>query len=109
MPFSSVDRWRCYAANQGHPEAQFSIGRSYQHGDHQFSDETTERDPISAYMWVALVEPSSDLLNPAIYREILATSMSPTQITEAERLEAERKPVPADCDVPLAVNRAPSP
>ena len=92
-------RWRCYAANQGHPEAQFSIGRSYQHGDPQFGDGTTERDPISAYMWLALAEPSSTLLNPAIYREILAKSMSPTQTTEAERLVAEWKLDPAECEM----------
>ena len=72
-------RWRCYAANRGHPDAQFSIGRSYQHGD-----ETTERDPKLAYMWLALAEVSSDRSLRSVYREALAKSMSPDQVAEAE-------------------------
>ncbi len=76
---------------------QFSIGRSYHQGD-----ETTERDPILAYMWFALSEASSDRLLRSAYREALAKSMSPTQIAEAERLVAEWKPDPRACEVETA-------
>ena len=90
-------RWRCYAANQGYPEAQFSIGRSYQYGD-----ETTERDPILAHMWLALAEASTVRSVRSAYSEALVKSMSPTQIAEAERLVAEWKPDPSACEVEAA-------
>ena len=90
-------RWRCYAANQGHPEAQFSVGGSYQYGD-----ETTERDPILAHMWLALAEASTVRSVRSAYSEALVKSMSPTQIAEAERLVAEWKPDPSACEVEAA-------
>ncbi len=90
-------RWRCFAAHQGHPEAQFGIGRSYQYGD-----ETTERDPILAHMWLALAEASTVRSVRSAYSEALVKSMSPTQIAEAERLVAEWKPDPSACEVEAA-------
>ncbi len=95
-------RWRCIAAHHGHPDAQFSLGRSYQYGD-----ETVQLAPILAYMWLALSEANTDRAIRSVYREALASvyrealakGMTREQIAEAEGLVVEWKPNPAECEM----------
>ena len=78
-------KWTLKAANQGDNASQFSLGYYYEYG------KGVAKNPIEAYKWYNL---SSVFLGKVASdsRDTLAASMTPDQITEAQRLSSEFKP-----------------
>ncbi len=85
-------KWFCLAVNQGHADAQFSLGVRK-----EFGFESYERDYAEAYMWYSLALSQGNEW-AAENRHRLANKMTPEQMAEAERLVAEWTPNPAECE-----------
>lgn len=90
------EKWKCLAANSGHPESQYGRGVSYSLGS-----VTGNPDYVFAYMWYALAASSGHTL-AAKFRDIRAEEMAPEEIAEAERLVAEWQPNPTECELNTA-------
>jgi hypothetical protein len=54
---------------------------------------------VRAYVWYTPFLEAEDIPEVAGQRERLSKNMTPDQIAEAERLVAECKPNPAECDI----------
>jgi TPR repeat protein len=78
--------WFCLAANQGHPDAQFQLGRLYKSGE----DPVTQ-DRVQAFKWYTLAAGNGQRL-AAMDKSALVRDMTPEQIAEAERLVARWEP-----------------
>jgi TPR repeat protein len=89
-PDPQWERWLCLAAHGGNAEAQHRLGKHYRHGGGGVN-----ADAVTAYLWLSLAESPHE-------RAIVANSMTPDQITEAERLLAEWEPNPAECEIETA-------
>ncbi len=78
------------AAEQGHAEAQNNLGFRYANG------EGVPQDDAHAYMWFKLAVsrfPPGEGRDKAVkYRDIVAETMTPAQISEAQKLAREWKP-----------------
>jgi TPR repeat protein len=72
--------WLLMAANQGEPQAQYEVGIGYWKG------RGVKADPIAAYMWFDLCSAEPGFDNAAAYRDEVAKSMSPEQITQAKQM-----------------------
>ncbi|WP_421696105.1 tetratricopeptide repeat protein [Aestuariivirga sp.] len=70
--------WLLMAANQGEPQAQYEVGIGYWKG------RGVKPDPIAAYMWLDLCSGEPGFDNAATYRDQLAKSMTPEQVTQAK-------------------------
>ena len=83
-------KWLRLAANQGLAEAQFGLGVAY------FGGRGVAQDYVLAYMWIYHSEagsPPGKQRDAAIMaRTLVAESMTPAQIAEAQRLAREWKP-----------------
>ena len=81
----------CANAHRGDTRSQYTLAMNLQYGLEHFKP-----DAVEAYKWMALStqglsEPDSEASQTM--KERLASSMTPTQHSEAERLVAEWKPV----------------
>ncbi len=85
-------KWFCLAANQGHPKAQYELGNYYRWGTEPIS-----KDLTTTYVWFSIAG-SHGLSWAHGPRDDVAKEMTPSQITEAERLVAEWEPNPAECE-----------
>ena len=81
----AIKWWMC-AADQNNAEAQFSLGLAY------FLGKGVREDRVRAYMWSSLAA-AQDFQKAADFRDNLAKQMTSQQISEAQRLSAEWKPV----------------
>ena len=72
--------WLLMAANQGEPQAQYEAGIGYWKG------RGVKADPIAAYMWFDLCSAEPGFDNAAAYRDEVAKSMTPEQITQAKQM-----------------------
>jgi TPR repeat protein len=72
--------WLLMAANQGQPQAQYEVGIGYWKG------RGVKPDPIAAYMWLDLCATEPGFDNAAAYRDELAKTMSPEQVTQAKQM-----------------------
>lgn len=89
-------RFICHAANRSHGEAQGLMGHMYQ----RYKDYENPLIPIhkvQAYKWYTLAI-SNGFQQFTDARDQLAVQMTPTKVTEAERLATEWKPNPARCE-----------
>jgi TPR repeat protein len=85
--YAKAMHWWLRAANQGYAEAQFDIGHMY------WFAEGVPKDVIQAYMWATLAAKQNyDRAIKSI--PDIEKSMTPDQITEAQRRAAEWKPTP---------------
>ena len=75
-------KWYRLAAAQGATDAQFNLGVAYASG------QGVAQDYVRALMWLDLSGASGDVVGLK-YRDHLATSMTPQQIAEAEKLARE--------------------
>jgi uncharacterized protein len=78
-------RWYRLAADQGIAAAQFGLGTIYENG------QSVPQNFVLAHMWFNL-SASQGNKAAALNRDELATSMSPAQIAEAQKLAREWKP-----------------
>ena len=78
-------KWYLKAANQGDNTAQFSLGYCYSYG------KGVAKNPVEAYKWYNLASVFLGTMASSS-RDALAASMTPDQITEAQRLSSEFKP-----------------
>ncbi len=75
----------CFAAHQGHTDAQNTLAYWYSVGH-----EPIDQDFVRAYLFYGLAGREGA-------KERMASKLTPDQIAEAERLVAEWEPNPADC------------
>ncbi len=95
-----AEAWKlnCLAANQNHPDAQFSVAMH-----HRWGFDPVEQDVLRAYVWFRLAElngyegQSANQQKP--YSEVLADNMTPSELADGERLVSKWKPNPAECVV----------
>lgn len=87
--------WYRKAAEHGHAAAQYSIGVNLDYGI------GVERDRVQALLWLSLAVARIDPVQDSMLREVavetrrrVAASMTPDQISEAERLARDWKPKP---------------
>jgi hypothetical protein len=91
-------KWLLKAAEQGMTHAQYLLGLRFAEG------RGVTRDNVKAYVWFSLViarPPTGEIddRSAAEWQQIVAaSSMTPAQIAEAERLVRERKPVPSQAE-----------
>jgi uncharacterized protein len=78
-------RWYRLAADQGIAAAQFGLGTIYENG------QSVPQNFVLAHMWFNL-SASQGNKAAALNRDELAISMSPAQITEAQKMAREWKP-----------------
>jgi len=83
-------RWMRLAADQGHVNAQYTLGRRYE------NDPGVPQDYVQAHMWYNLVASRQTVGFPGGFRHTAAEArdrvadlMTPTQITEPQRLATE--------------------
>ncbi len=94
-----AEAWKlnCLAANQNHPDAQFSVAMH-----HRWGFDPVEQDVLRAYVWFRLAElngyegQSANQQKP--YSEVLADNMTPSELADGERLVSKWKPNPAECE-----------
>ena len=80
-------KWYRLAAEQGNAEAQSNLGLMYENG------QGVPQDYVLAHMWVNLAaSQGGETENAVKYRDILARSMTPNQLAEAQKLAREWKP-----------------
>ncbi len=83
-------RWWRKAAEQGHAMAQNNLGTMYYNG------RSVPQDYAQAHMWYDLAAstspPGKDRDQAVKNRDIVATEMTPAQISEAQKLAREWKP-----------------
>ena len=72
--------WLLMAANQGEPQALYEVGIGYWKG------RGVKPDPIAAYMWFDLCSSEPGFDNAAVYRDEVAKSMTPEQVTQAKQM-----------------------
>lgn len=72
--------WLLMAANQGEPQAQYEAAIGYWKG------RGVKADPIAAYMWFDLVSSEPGFDNAITYRDELAKTMTPEQVTQAKQM-----------------------
>jgi TPR repeat protein len=89
--YAEAAKWYRLAAEQGDPEAQYSLGVMYARG------EAGQTDQVQAYMWLNLAAarfPASDTRRRTATdsRELLATKMTPEQLSQAQKLSRDWKP-----------------
>ncbi|MEN8206420.1 MAG: tetratricopeptide repeat protein [Pseudomonadota bacterium] len=72
-------KWYRRAAEQGNDRAQYNLGLMYDGGY------GVPQDYVQAHMWYDI----ADVAVAVSYRDFVAREMTPTQITEAERLARE--------------------
>ena len=75
-------RWYRKAAEQGHIEAQYRLGRAYATG------EGVPEDYVQAYAWISVAASRGDKWAKE-RKEILAKKMTRADIAEAQRLSRE--------------------
>jgi TPR repeat protein len=78
-------QWLCRAADQGHPSAQYEVGRLLQTG------EEIRTNVISAYVWYRLAEENGNTNGGDSAAELLRI-MTEEQAEKAERLISEWRP-----------------
>jgi TPR repeat protein len=79
-------KWWRRAADQNNAEAQYTLGLAY------FLGKGVREDRVMAYMWCNLAA-AQDFQKAAELRDNLAKEMSSQQISDAQKLSAEWKPV----------------
>jgi hypothetical protein len=84
--FEEAIKWFQKAAELGHAEAQYSLGYCYYNG------QGVVQDFVQAYKWLNLASIQGDTSATA-RRDILAATLTPDQITEAQRLSREYQPI----------------
>ena len=83
--YAEAVKWYREAADQGEAAAQVNLGVMYAIG------QGMPQDPVQAHMWFNLAASQGD--EDAVKgRELIAETMTPAQITEAQRLAREWKP-----------------
>ena len=87
-----VWRWNCLAAHQGDRKAQYVVGGYYRSGLAPI-----EADIVEAYKWYGLSALNGSEVHVGA-RNFAAKKMTHSQLTQAERLVAEWKPNPAECE-----------
>ena len=92
---STAYMWVCIAANRDHAEAQERLGKMYRWGY-----EVVEENPVEAYKWSKLAAKNRNGYGAKTIASV-EPKLTPEQIAEANRLVAEFKPDPADCEVQL--------
>ncbi len=80
----------CIAAHQGDAEAQYTLGNNY-----KFGLPGTSPDAARAYLWYSL---AGDFRDAIQVKETEASAMNFSQLAEAERLVANWRPNPNDCE-----------
>ena len=85
-------RWYCRAGHAGHAKAQYRLARYHHAGI------VIKKDTVLAHVWYTLSLEHEDSSEVAGQKELLSRSMNSDEITEANRLVAEWKPNPAECD-----------
>ena len=78
-------RWYRRSAAQGNAQGQFFLGFSYKDG------EGVPNDHVLAYKWFNL-SAAQGHEKAAEFRDKVATEMTPSQISEAQKLSREFKP-----------------
>lgn len=90
--YTEALKWHRRAAEQGHAIGQLHLGGAYANGL------GVAQDYVQAYMWYSLGAtglPSGDMRDFATtMRDLVATALTPDQISEAQRLALEWKPKP---------------
>ena len=88
--YAEAMKWYRKAAEQGHAEAQVNLGIMYQNG------KGVPQDYVQAHMWYNLAASrfplSKDRDEAVKNRDHVAKTMTPAQITEAQKLAREWKP-----------------
>ena len=95
--------WECLAANHSHPSAQEKLAFLYKEGLYG-----VPQDLVRACLWYGLADASASAervyseteegsVRYKTRRELVAEQMTPGQIAETERLVAQWKPNPAEC------------
>ena len=88
--YAEAMRWFRKAAEQGHAGAQIFLGVMYDMG------QSVPQDYVRAHMWYNLAAssfpPGKDRDNAVEHRDIVAATMTPAQMTEAQKLAREWKP-----------------
>ncbi len=87
-------RWRCLAAHQGDHAAQNHVGHYFRVG---FTN--VQQDLVEAYKWYGLAIGNGNERATEL-RHSISGQMTPDQIAEAERLLANWRPNPDECDAP---------
>ena len=85
--YKEAAQWMRKAAEQGHVFAQVTLGSLYAEGVRG----AIEKDYPQALMWFIFAAAQGDI-EAMEFRDNLASRMTPTQITEAQRLVREFKP-----------------
>ena len=75
-------KWYLRSAEQGNLNAQQNLALLYRNGD------GVARDPVSAHMWYSLAAGQGSAF-AGIQRDLLAASMTPEQLAEAQRMAGE--------------------
>ena len=97
--------WVCRAANNGHPEAQSLLGFLYSNDNPDRPTAFIPKDLRKAYLWYSHAA-SNGRSEANAGKARLAESMATAKITEAQRLVAEWKPNPAECETARVVQGA---
>ena len=88
--FATAVKWFRLAAERGHARAQYNLGFSYENGG------GVRQDFVQAHMWFSLAAsrflPGKDRDRAAQGRDMLASLMTPAQISEAQNLAREWRP-----------------
>lgn len=100
LGFAVIWRWRCLAAHQGDHSAQNHVGHYYRVGS-----KPVTKNLVQAYKWYSLAAGNGNE-RAAELREQISAQMTPAQISEAERLSAEWKPNPTECETSLDASNA---
>ncbi len=83
-------KWYRTAAEQGHAKAQYNLGLMYVGGL------CVPQDYVQAHVWINLavsnLPPGKDRDKAVEHRDIVAATMTPAQMTEAQKLAREWKP-----------------
>ena len=83
--YAAAVKWYRMAAEQGYASAQTNLGAMYANG------QGVPRDNVLAYMWSNLAAATGSA-NAAKTRDLVARRMTPSDISEAQRLSREWKP-----------------
>lgn len=84
--------FRCLAANQGQPFAQFRLGHSY-----NFGTEINEPNFVQAHLWYALAASNGHSFSSEM-QDRLTEQMTPEQIARGERMAAQWEPNSTECE-----------
>lgn len=85
--YAEAEKWLRLAADQGDAGAQFNLGVMLDNG------RGVSQDYVAAHMWFNLSVAQGNE-KAVIHRGIVATYLSGTQLTEAQKLAGEWKPKP---------------